>query len=324
MNKARFQRTLFRFNHIFTFYIWIMRKIIIILSMLFVNESHVVAQPKFEQLYGSEKDYKRLWYLNIQYIQSWVRSDTGTYDKLLWAEDFVHQSGADGFLYPKKEIMPIFGKKRFDEIDYFYADNTTIKFITDTVAMVFSKPVYRGINDNEESLSRYNDVYVKRYGSWVCVSANITNVSPEGNKLLTIKKIPPKTNFVTVLNGSKEDMAEIKRLNNLIKDAFNRQDAAEAAELLDSEFMLLERNGSLFSKKQILESFKLTTNNNKYSYTIENFFIRFVETNVAMAHGVLLYKLADGGIGGVQFNDIYVKRGSVWKCVSINNTGIKN
>ncbi len=124
--------------------------------MILATENHLAAQSKFNQLYGTEQDYKRLWYLNIQYIQSWVHSDTATYDKLLWAEDFVHQSGANGYLYPKKEIMPIFGEKRFEGIEYFFADDTQILFITDSVAMILSRPLYYGKGDQYQKIMQAN------------------------------------------------------------------------------------------------------------------------------------------------------------------------
>lgn len=292
--------------------------------MLVTNGNHLAAQSKFSQPYGTEQDYKRLWYLNIQYIQSWVRSDTATYDKLLWAEDFVHQSGANGYLYPKKEIMPIFGEKRFADIEYFYADNTQIQFITDSVAMVLSRPPYLGKGSSTESLSQYNDVYVKRNGNWICVSANITAVTDSNTALPIFKKLPPATKFVSVLQGNKEEIAEIARLHKVTKEIVEQADYKKAEELLDSQFILLAKDGSLFSKKQLLDQFKTQIKKEIKSYTVANLVVRFVATDVAMVHGAIVYKSTNGEMTGVQFNDIYVKRGSNWKFVSANNTPIKN
>jgi Domain of unknown function (DUF4440) len=301
-----------------------MQKIIFIFIMLVTNGNHLAAQPEFTQQYGTGQDYKRLWYLNIQYIQSWVHSDTAAYDKLLWAEDFVHQSGANGFLYPKKEIMPIFGEKRFADIEYFYADNTMIQFISDSAAMVFSKPPYCGKNSEGESLSQYNDVYIKRNGNWICVSANISAVTSPGTPLPVLKKIPPATSFVTLIKGGEDDIAEITRLHSLTKEMFEKADYKKADELLDNQFILLAKDGSLFSKKQLIDKFKKQTKKDARPYTAENLFTRFVAADVAMVHGALLYKSHDAGTTGIQFNDIYVKRGNTWKCVSANNTPIKN
>lgn len=322
--KARFQRNLLKIRYSFIAFIVSMKTRIIIFLMLLIAGEETIAQPKFEQQYGSECDYKRLWYLNIQYIQSWVRSDTVTYNKLLWAEDFVHQSGANGYLYPKKEIMSIFGENRFDAIEYFYADNTIIKFITDTVAMIYSKPVYRGRDDKEESLSRYNDVYIKRNGNWVCVSASITAINNSSNKFLALKVIPQKINFVTLLEGNNEDIAEIKKLNGITREMLEKPAVKVLEELFDDEFMMINREGNLYSKKQLLKNFSSIAKQQQLPYTIENFALRFISSNVAMVHGAMVYKLDNGAISGVQFGDIYVKRGSKWKCVAVNNTPIKN
>ncbi|MBL7726798.1 MAG: hypothetical protein JNM68_03885, partial [Dinghuibacter sp.] len=195
-----------------------MQKLMLVAGMLVMNEMQLAAQLTFNQPYGSENDYKRLWYLNIQYIQSWVRSDTITYDTLLWAGDFVHQGGANGYLYPKKEIMPIFGQQRFAGIDYFFANNTVIQFINDDAAMVFSRPLYRDRTGAAETVSQYNDIYVKRNGNWICVSANITSVSGSNMPLPVLKEIPPPTTFVTLFSGTETDKTTIKRLNTRFRE----------------------------------------------------------------------------------------------------------
>jgi hypothetical protein len=301
-----------------------MQKLIFILIMLVTNGNHLAAQPKFNQQYGTEQDYKRLWYLNIQYIQSWVHSDTATYDKLLWAEDFVHQSGANGYLYPKKEIMPIFGEKRFEGIEYFYADNTQIQFITESVAMVLSRPPYYGKNSTGESVTQYNDVYVKRNGNWICVSANITAVTNSDAPLPILKKIPPAIKFITFIKKSENEIAEITKLHRLMKKMFEKADYNKAEDLLDKQFILLAKDGRLLSRENLLIQFKKKTKKIFNPYTVENLFIRFVATDVAMVHGAMLYKSRNNEISAIQFNDIYVKRGNGWKCVSANNTPIKN
>src|SRR5687768_5897322 len=117
-------------------------------------------QAAFAQKFGTATDYKRLYFLNLQYTQSWVRSDTATYNHLLWADDFVHQNGADGLLYPKKKISPLFGKPRFEKLEYFFPENVIIQFITNEAAMVFARPSLLLVGQSTESFSQYNDVYV--------------------------------------------------------------------------------------------------------------------------------------------------------------------
>jgi Domain of unknown function (DUF4440) len=220
--------------------------------------------------------------------------------------------------------MPIFGEKRFEGIEYFYADNTQILFITDSVATVLSRPPYYGKNSTGESVTQYNDVYVKRNGNWICVSANITAVTNSDVPLPILKKIPPATKFVTLIKGSEDEIAEITRLHSLMKEMFEKADYNKAKELLDKQFILLAKDGSLLSKKQLIEQFKTKTKKDQQLYTVENLFVRFVTTDVAMVHGTLLNKSTNNVMTGIQFNDIYVKRGNSWKCVSANNTPIKN
>jgi hypothetical protein len=300
-----------------------MRHKVIFLIILVLNKSQLNAQPVFNQKYGSERDYKKLWYLNIQYIQSWIRSDTATYNKLLWAEDFVHQSAANGYLYPKKEIMPIFGQVRFAGIQYFYADSTRIQFITDDVAMILSKPPYLANGDAQESTTRYNDVYVKRNGNWICVSANITAVTGPGAPLPFLTSIPSPTKFISYMQATEKDITELTTLHRATKDVFDNHDFPKAEELLDDGFTLLAEDGSLRTKQQLISWLKMKSKRRQHSYKIENLFIRFVATTVAMVHGAVIYE-SNTGITGIQFNDIYVKRGNTWKYISSNNTPIKN
>src|SRR5687767_5714591 len=76
--------------------------------------------PTFSQKYGTEEDYHRLFFLNIHYVQSWVRADSATFNRLLWAEDWIQQNSGDGLLYSKKQMLPVFGTERFEALNYFY------------------------------------------------------------------------------------------------------------------------------------------------------------------------------------------------------------
>ena len=300
-----------------------MRNIFLVLAISILHQQQPAAQVQHMQPTGPQKDYKRLWYLNIQYIQSWVNADTATYNKLLWAEDFVHQSGSNGLLYSKKQLMPIFGEKRFASIEYFYASNTFIQFITDSVAMVLSRPVFLGKGSTEESLSQYNDVYVKRNGNWVCVSANITAITQPGKPLPIVNKIPPATTFITYLQPKKEDLLAITRLQTINRKIFEQADDKSADSFFHPKFILLDNDGSLYSKKKLPAFFKKGKNKPASPYTIENLFIRLVAPDVAMAHGAVVYTLPNGEKTGIQFNDIYVNKTGTWKCISSNNTPIQ-
>lgn len=132
--------------------------------------------PAYSQSSGTEEDVKQLKYLNSLYIQSYIHSDTATYNRLLWAEDFIQQ-GSNGTLQDKKECMVGFGKPRFDQIQYFYADNVEVRFITSDVAMIHARTPFLEKDSQAPGMSQYNDVYVRRGGKWICVSANITRIN---------------------------------------------------------------------------------------------------------------------------------------------------
>jgi hypothetical protein len=290
--------------------------------ILLMSTTYLYGQT-FNQKYGSESDYKRLYYLNTQYINSWVHSDTATHNHLLWADDFVHQSGGTGLLFPKTQIGIVFGQPRFREIAYFYADEVQIRFISNDAALVFAKPPYLGINDKEESLSRYNDVYVRRNGAWVCVSANITNISKVGEKLAKFSKTPEFIKLISFKNGSEKDIQTLENLNQKHAEAFMKSKPELLKDILADDFILLSSNGQLYEKEKVLKS--LTDKSNEIqSYKIENQQIRFVADDVAMIHAAMIATYKNGSQTGVQYNDIYVKRGEYWVCVSGNNTFIKN
>lgn len=135
--------------------------------------------PAAAQVSGTAEDVHQLKYLNSLYIRSYMHSDTATYNRVLWAEDFMQQS-SNGSLVTRKDCMIRFGQPRLHQILYFYADDVQIRFITNDVAMVYSKNPY-AMKDGDrviKGITQYNDVYVRRAGQWKCVSANITAILP--------------------------------------------------------------------------------------------------------------------------------------------------
>lgn len=284
----------------------------------------LVAQQSRPSRFGSTEDYKRLWYLNSQYIQAWIHSDTGMYNRLLWAEDFVHQSGANGYLYPKNEIIKIFGNKRFEQINWFYAENTRIQFINDHAAMVFSRPPYFGKGDTTESFSQYNDVYIKRNGNWICVSANITNINPSHTTLPTLSTLPPRPDLISIIKGNDEDREDILNIHQEARTLLEKRDYKKVMHILDDDFMMLDSDGTLLSKLLVVERFKKDRTKNPTSYRFINITVRFVATGIAMVHGAMIFESKEHGTTGIQFNDIFVKRDRGWSLVSSNNTPIKN
>jgi hypothetical protein len=284
-----------------------------------------LAQTAVSQKDDNVNDYKRLYFLNLQYTQSWLRSDTATYNQLLWAEDFVHQNGADGILYPKKALLALFGKPRFDKITYFFPENVMIQFISKEAAMVFASPPLQLVGQSEETRTQYNDVYVKRNGEWICVSANITPLSKSGDAPATFTKLPEPTELISYHSGSENDKSILTELNAKHAEAFQQSKSELLENILADDFILLSSNGRLYKKKEVLTQIKTQRKNNSVdAYSIENLNIRFVASDVAMIHAAIVTRLKDGKTTAIQCNDIYAKRGDRWVCVSGNNTPIRN
>lgn len=287
-----------------------------LLTVIFYNAlfTNCFAQ-KFSQPYGTEADYKRLLFLNQLYIQSWVRSDTATYNKFLWAEDFVHL-GSDGLFYPKKNIGEIFGKKRLDQLQYFYAANVTIQFISDNAAMVMAETPLQLAGQSNETLSRCNDIYVKRNGQWVCVSANVSAVSDKEDKPFSNVALPNPPDMIQLYNGSEQDVKALHELNQKHAAIFLGAKPEYTGDVLAHDFILLATNGNFYRKPAVtVLAQQRATVKNVYSYEFENLQIRFAAADIAMIQAVLVATCKDAVKYTVQYNDVYVKRGGKWVCV---------
>jgi hypothetical protein len=275
--------------------------------------------------YGSEQDFKRLVFLNNQYIQSWIRSDTATYNRLLWAEDFVHQNSSNGRLYSKQKTAEIFGRPRFESIDYFYPVDIAVHFISPTAAMVFAKTPLRLKNEQSEANSQYNDVYVNRDGQWICVSANVVALTKPGDVLPVVEKTPELVEIPSAYPVPASDRSILTELNAQHAEAFLKCKPEQVRDILADDFILLASNGLLSNKTEVLQQIERNKSGNTIaSYQIENLVIRLIAPEVAMVQAAVISTRRDGRTWGVQYNDIYVKRENRWLCVSGNNTPIRN
>ena len=144
-------------------------KIVNVCLLLFQFSLKTIAQNK-----GTEEDKNRLYYLNSLYLQAYVRSDTTTFNQLLWADDFT-QTNPDGTVLSRKENAIRFAKPRFDKIVYFYGDNIKVTFPANDKAIISARnPTCLIVNGKlERSVSWYKDIYIKNKGFWKCVSAII-------------------------------------------------------------------------------------------------------------------------------------------------------
>ena len=125
----------------------------------------------------TDLDYQILIYLNSLYIQSYIKSDIETFDKLLWAQEFT-QTNPNGSVLSRKKVMENFGQPRFDKIVYLYIKDVNVEFLSDEKAVVSAvNPDCFEIDGKlVKSISSYKDTYVKRDGKWKCISAVIKNL----------------------------------------------------------------------------------------------------------------------------------------------------
>lgn len=298
-----------------------------ILFAFLISSMFFIPQKTISQKYGTDEDHRRLYFLNIQYIQSWVRSDTATYNHLLWADDFVHINSSDGAVIPKKELAPLFGKPRFERLEYFYPENVVIQFIRNDAAMIYAKTSLGLAGQQKEISGRYNDVYLKRDGKWICVAANTVAIPSPGadNPVQGFTKIPEPTQFISFYIGTENDKNILKELNAKYAEAFARSKSEMVENILAEDFTLQASNGQLYKKQDMFDQIRnQAKNNNIDTYSIENLGIRFVASDIAMIYAIFVAKQKDGKSTATQYNDIYVKRQGNWVCVSGNNTPVKN
>lgn len=142
----------------------------ILLLLLTLHSVSFAQKPSYED------DQNRLMYLNSLYLQSYIHSDTATFNSLLWAETFT-QTNPDGSVFTRKENAIRFGKPRFNKIVYFYGDEINIKFLKDDLAEIYVRNPSGFLIEGklEKSVSWYKDTYQKTKGEWKCISAIIRN-----------------------------------------------------------------------------------------------------------------------------------------------------
>lgn len=271
---------------------------------------------------GSRKiDSMRLYYLNEQYIQSWIRSDTNTYNQLLWDKDFAHLGASKGRIIPRRELAPIFGEKRFHEIKFFYADSVEIRFISDSIAFVYAVTPYAGVGSETISYSRYNDVYIKSKDGWKCVAANTANITTDDYRLPEIKELPDaiKPN-ASAYQTQKKDESFVLQLNRKWVSAYALNDVSLVKGHTSEKNWICYPDGSLV--KGNLASFK-SLSDSKFEYSIMNEFVFFPGKDFAVSWSVLKLNKGNDKLSALQLCNYYFYEQGQWKLVSLNAVAIK-
>ena len=109
--------------------------------------------------------------LNAQYIESVVEVDLGRFDALL-AGDF-YCSNPDGTVVDKQEFLGRLGTSV--PLAYIDVDDLRIRIMGD-VAIIHGKTTI-GFADGTRGEGCYTDVWIKRNGQWLAVSAHVTRLT---------------------------------------------------------------------------------------------------------------------------------------------------
>jgi ketosteroid isomerase-like protein len=106
--------------------------------------------------------------LNRDYIQSVQDGDVRRFDEIL-ADDFLC-SNPDGSLVDKKQFLA--QTARPVTISGLTAEDVKVRIIGD-VAIIHARTSYTTA-DGEQRNGRYTDVWARRNGQWLAVSAHVT------------------------------------------------------------------------------------------------------------------------------------------------------
>jgi ketosteroid isomerase-like protein len=116
----------------------------------------------------TRSDLDALTALNRDYIHSVQHGDVGRFDEIL-AEDFLC-SNPDGSLVDKKRFLA--QTARPVTITGLAIDDVQVRVLGD-VAIIHARTSY-ATADGERRNGRYTDVWARREGKWLAVSAHVT------------------------------------------------------------------------------------------------------------------------------------------------------
>jgi ketosteroid isomerase-like protein len=116
----------------------------------------------------ARRDIETLSGLNRDYIHSVQHGDVGRFDQIL-AEDFLC-SNPDGTLVDRRQFLE--QTARPVTIGGLEAQEVKIRLLGD-VAIIHARTAYRTAA-GEPRQGRYTDVWARREGAWLAVSAHVT------------------------------------------------------------------------------------------------------------------------------------------------------
>jgi ketosteroid isomerase-like protein len=118
--------------------------------------------------HSRESDLELLDRLNRDYIAAVQNSDVGRFEKILAAEFYC--SNPDGSLVERHDFL--IQTARPITISGLEAKDVLIRLFGD-VAIIHARTTYRTA-DGEAKSGRYTDIWARRDGTWLAVSAHVT------------------------------------------------------------------------------------------------------------------------------------------------------
>jgi ketosteroid isomerase-like protein len=116
----------------------------------------------------SRADLDTLRRLNQNFLRSVEESDVGYFEEAL-AEDFLN-SNPDGSLVDRAGFLAQIARPAM--ISEFEAHDVRIRILGD-IAIIHARTTYKKA-DGGAGAGRYTDVWARRRGRWLCVSAHVT------------------------------------------------------------------------------------------------------------------------------------------------------
>jgi len=126
------------------------------------------AMPNAALKQPNANDLDTLQQLNSNYIRSVQMSDVRWFQENL-AEDFMN-SNPDGSLVDRAQFLAQIARPC--AVSNFKAEDVRIRILGE-IAIIHGRTVYRKA-DGRAGAGRYTDVYFRRQGRWLCVSADVT------------------------------------------------------------------------------------------------------------------------------------------------------
>jgi ketosteroid isomerase-like protein len=120
---------------------------------------------------ANDVDTDTLQKLNSDYMRSVQMSDVRRFDQIL-AEDFLN-SNPDGSLVDRKGFLAQIARPA--GISNLEAHDVRVRIIGDA-AIIHARTTYT-LPDGRPGSGRYTDVWARRKGHWLCVSAHVTRTA---------------------------------------------------------------------------------------------------------------------------------------------------